>query len=122
MDGAQGPPPPRPDCNYVTKKELAARTGLSKSTIQRLKEAGKIPFFQPHGDGGRVLYPHDAIERACRPHQANTIENTAGSGGDAPPASPAGPQPGPAAPVPRKLPGPRARWRSRRQEKHSEEQ
>ena len=49
---------------YVSVDELSRLSGLSLSTIHRLKKAGKIPFYQPAGKGGRILFPHDAIERA----------------------------------------------------------
>lgn len=45
-------------------KELAKRSRLSVSTINRLKKANLIPFFQPGGKGSRVTFPPDAIERA----------------------------------------------------------
>jgi excisionase family DNA binding protein len=51
--------------SYVDVKELSARAGISATTIHRLKRQGKIPFYQPAGKGGRVLFPADAIERAC---------------------------------------------------------
>jgi excisionase family DNA binding protein len=47
----------------LTVQELSARSRLSPSTIHRLKREGKIPFFQPAGKGGRLLFPADAIER-----------------------------------------------------------
>ena len=47
-------------------KELSQRYGLSISTIRRLKDAGKIPFLQPAGKCGRLLFPADAIEQAAR--------------------------------------------------------
>ena len=50
--------------SYLDINELVARTGLSEATIWRLKRAGKIPFFQPGGKGGRVKFPADAIEVA----------------------------------------------------------
>lgn len=49
-------------------EELAAYGGLSESTIHRLKRAGKIPYFQPAGKGGRVLFPADALEKASPAH------------------------------------------------------
>ena len=49
---------------YLTAPELSVRTGLSLSTIHRLKKRGNIPYFQPAGKGGSVLFPHDAIEHA----------------------------------------------------------
>lgn len=48
--------------NYIDIVELAARTGLSISTINRLKKRGKIPFYQPGGRRARVLFPPNAIE------------------------------------------------------------
>jgi hypothetical protein len=51
---------------YLTKHQLVARSGLSASTVQRYKDAGKIPFFQPGGPGGKLLFPPDAIEAARR--------------------------------------------------------
>ena len=42
---------------YLTVDELSARTGLSLSSLHRLKKQGRIPFFQPAGKGGRLLFP-----------------------------------------------------------------
>ena len=50
---------------YVDIKELRARTGLSLSTLHRLKTNGKIPCYQPAGKGGRLLFPANAIERCA---------------------------------------------------------
>lgn len=50
--------------SYLDIGELVAHTGLSEATIWRLKRAGRIPFFQPAGKGGRVKFPEDAIESA----------------------------------------------------------
>ena len=47
----------------LTIKELSERSRLSISTLHRLKSAGKIPFYQPAGKNGRLLFPLDAIER-----------------------------------------------------------
>jgi excisionase family DNA binding protein len=52
---------------YLNIDEFAARTGYSKSTIHRLKNAKKIPFYQPGGKGARLLFPPDAIEYATQP-------------------------------------------------------
>jgi excisionase family DNA binding protein len=52
--------------NYLSAEELSALTGLSLSTIRRLKDAGKIPFFQPAGKCGRLLFPADAMEQAAQ--------------------------------------------------------
>lgn len=51
---------------YLTIDELSRRSGLSASTLHRLKNAGKIPFFQPAGKRGRLLFPADAIEQSAR--------------------------------------------------------
>lgn len=50
---------------------LVERSGLSESTIWRLKRQGKIPFYQPAGKHGRVMFPEDAIELS----QAKTVES-----------------------------------------------
>ncbi len=50
---------------FVDIKELSQQSGLSVSTITRLKNAGQIPFFQPGGKRSRVLFPIDAIEAAA---------------------------------------------------------
>ena len=52
--------------NYLSAEGLSAHTGLSLSTIRRLKDAGKIPFFQPAGKCGRLLFPADALEQAAQ--------------------------------------------------------
>ncbi len=49
----------------LTIEELSQRSRLSVSTLNRLKKAGLIPFFQPGGKGTRVTFSPDAIERAC---------------------------------------------------------
>jgi excisionase family DNA binding protein len=53
--------------DYIDIVELSVRTGLSKSTLWRLKRAGRIPFYQPGGETCAVLFPPDAIEQATRP-------------------------------------------------------
>jgi hypothetical protein len=55
------------EIKYVTADELAAQSRVSLSTIHRLKNAGKIPYFQPAGKRGRLLFPADAIEQSARP-------------------------------------------------------
>ena len=53
--------------SYIDIHQLTTRTGLSVATIHRLKAQGKIPFFQPAGKGGKLLFPPDALERAPGP-------------------------------------------------------
>jgi excisionase family DNA binding protein len=77
-------------------RELARLAGLSEPTIRRLARDRRIPFFQPGGRGGKLLFPPDAIQRAA--------------GGI---AGPPQAEPGPAAGPPR-LAGPRPRWMSGR--------
>jgi predicted DNA-binding transcriptional regulator AlpA len=48
---------------YLDIHALSAQTGLSTSTIHRLKKQGRIPFFQPAGKGGKVLFSPDVIEQ-----------------------------------------------------------
>jgi hypothetical protein len=62
---------------YLTRSELAAKSGLSTSTIHRYKLRWVIPFYQPGGKGARVLFPPDAIEAAtsaANSELANTEE------------------------------------------------
>lgn len=49
----------------LTIEELSQRSRRSVSTLNRLKKAGLIPYFQPGGKGTLVTFPPDAIERAC---------------------------------------------------------
>ena len=66
LDGAAGAYMPG-ECNdkaFLTASELSAQSGLSPSTIYRLKTAGKLPYYQPAGRGGAVLFPPDAIEQS----------------------------------------------------------
>jgi hypothetical protein len=60
---------------YLTKRQLSERSGLSAATIQRYKDSQKIPFFQPSGRGGKLLFPRDAIELA-RAHSTATQQST----------------------------------------------
>jgi hypothetical protein len=48
----------------LTIDELSRHSRLSITTLHRLKKAGRLPYFQPAGKGGRLLFPVDAIERA----------------------------------------------------------
>ena len=77
--------------SYLDINELVAHTGLSEATIWRLKRAGKIPFYQPGGKGGRVKFPADAIEVADLKIQP---ESSAPTDSDSP----------------ERLPGPRPKW------------
>ncbi len=61
--------------SYLDINELVAITGLSEATIWRLKRAGKIPFFQPGGKGGRVKFPANAIELASRPETPSPVRD-----------------------------------------------
>ena len=71
--------------SYLDINELIARTGMSRATVWRLKDAGKIPFYQPGGKGCRVTFPEDAIER-------DEVRNSAQSKDDSSERLP-GPQP-----------------------------
>lgn len=77
--------PPESPRQNLTVEELAKANGLSASTIHRLKNAGRIVFYQPAGPGGALRFPVDAIERSltdplpkpesaadqCRPQKEN---------------------------------------------------
>ena len=61
---------------WLSKAELASRTGLSPATIQRLKDADRIPYVQPAGKGGKLLFPPDALTRAFLPPPATNTTST----------------------------------------------
>ena len=90
---------------YLSKKELVRVTGLSPATVQRLKDAGAIPFFQPAGPGGKLLFPPDAIEVARL--QAAAAEPLASIVSDASDVTSSRNVGGLTLP---QLPGPRPRW------------
>ena len=46
---------------YLSREELAAATGLSLATIARYRAAGRLPFSQPAGKRGRVLFPREIL-------------------------------------------------------------
>ena len=50
--------------SLLTIQQLSVSCGLSIATLHRLKRQGKLPFYQPAGKGGRLLFSPDAIERA----------------------------------------------------------
>ena len=47
----------------LTIKELSASSRYSVVHLRRLVKAERIPYFQPTGTRGRLLFPLDAIER-----------------------------------------------------------
>lgn len=54
----------------LTLKEFCGATRLSPATIHRLIKAGKLPFYQPSGKGGKLLFPLNAIDLATSPAPA----------------------------------------------------
>jgi excisionase family DNA binding protein len=66
---------------YLTIAELAATTGMSVSTLGRLKKRGLLPFFQPGGPRSRVLFPADAVERTFlygrKPEDSSGVDDAA---------------------------------------------
>lgn len=50
----------------LTLQEFSDLSRLSPATIHRLKRLGKIPFFQPSGPRGKLLFPTDAVEQAAQ--------------------------------------------------------
>jgi len=51
----------------LTLKEFSKAVRLSSSTVHRLKDAGKLPFHQPGGKGGKLLFPVNAIALVTAP-------------------------------------------------------
>lgn len=62
---AMTPAPLEP--RYLTVEEFAVASRLSVRTIHRLKAAGRLPFIQPSGKGGKILIPEDALARLADP-------------------------------------------------------
>ena len=62
----------------VDLKEICGVTRLSPATIHRLKNAGKLPFFQPSGKGGKLLFPLNAIELATSAASVPSVPSDAG--------------------------------------------
>ena len=62
MDGQNNGDIPK----LLTLKEFSNSSKLLPATIHRLKRQGKIPFFQPSGPGGKVLFPADAVAIAAK--------------------------------------------------------
>jgi excisionase family DNA binding protein len=60
----------------LTLAELSQTSGLSASTIRRLVRAERIPFFQPWGKGGKLLFPGDAIEKTSPVTSADSVTCT----------------------------------------------
>ncbi len=61
----------------VDLKELCGAARLSPATVHRLKNAGKLPFFQPSGKGGKLLFPINAIELAASAASAPSVPSDA---------------------------------------------
>ena len=71
-----------PEPQLLTLSEFSAHSRLSPATIHRLKDAGKIPFIQPAGKGGKLLFPINAIELMATPQLDRPSVPAAASGGD----------------------------------------
>jgi excisionase family DNA binding protein len=65
-----------PDKSLVTLAELSETSRLSTSTIRRLVRAKRIPFVQPSGKRGKLLFPPDAIERTSPAPSAGSVTST----------------------------------------------
>ena len=69
---------PQGALQLLTLKELSGVKRLSPATIHRLKNAGKLPFFQPSGKGGKLLFPLNAIELATSAASVPSVPSDAG--------------------------------------------
>lgn len=49
--------------SFYSPQEFATLTGLSIATVHRYRKAGKLPFLQPGGPGGRILIPANALDQ-----------------------------------------------------------
>lgn len=57
---------------YLTIQQLSQRTGFSVTQLRRLAKKGAIPYLQPGGAGGKLLFRPDALE-ACSPGESTTF-------------------------------------------------
>ncbi|MGZ0173050.1 MAG: hypothetical protein ACKVHE_26235 [Planctomycetales bacterium] len=53
----------------LTIKEFSQQSRYSVTQIRRLVNAGRIPFLQPGGRGGRLLFQPGALLSAQEPHE-----------------------------------------------------
>jgi hypothetical protein len=53
---------PSDNPRYLDIRQLSAMSRFSVTQIRRFVRAGKIPYFQPGGPGGKLLFPPDALE------------------------------------------------------------
>lgn len=65
------------DLQLVDLKEFCSVKRLSPATVHRLKNAGKLPFYQPSGKGGKLLFPLNAIELAASAASAPSVPSDA---------------------------------------------
>ncbi|MEI8372318.1 MAG: helix-turn-helix domain-containing protein [Planctomycetota bacterium] len=63
----------------LTLKEFSDISKLSPATIHRLKQQGKIPYFQPSGPRGKLLFPADAVEQAANAVSNNSFPASSGT-------------------------------------------
>lgn len=52
-----------PEPQLLTIQEFSERTPLSVSQIRRLVKAGRIPYLQPGGPRGKLLFAPDALSQ-----------------------------------------------------------
>lgn len=78
--------PPESDSRHtlLTIQELSNRSGVPVVTLRRWVRQGRIPYLQPAGHGGRLLFQPDALGRS-------QVQSTAQQTSATPPLS--GPQP-----------------------------
>ena len=55
---------------YLTIRQLSERTGYSVTQLRRLVKSKVLPYLQPAGTGGKLLFKPDAVERAAKAQQA----------------------------------------------------
>jgi hypothetical protein len=95
---------PSPPAAFLTKQQFVVMSGLSGATVQRYKDAGRIPFYQPGGPGCKLLFPADAIEAARRLAQLEPTESATPAASGHKGASPRDGR--------ERLAGPKPRWRT----------
>ena len=58
---------------YISLQELVASCPFSESQIRRFVKDEKIPFQQPGGENGKLIFPEDALEQLV--HSTSHNEN-----------------------------------------------
>jgi len=70
-----------PSTRFITLAQLldACKGILSEATLRRCVHDGRIQHMQPAGKGGKLLFPHDALDRMLQAQSENAANQTPAS-------------------------------------------